>query len=261
MQNKVYKVLIADDDPMVAMINEQYVQKYGTAHSWQTAQFEIVKIAKNGKDALDFLANHDVDLVILDVYMPYLNGVETLKSIRDANYQLDVIMVTAANDSTTVAKTMHLGVVDYLIKPFAMERFHSALDKFVLYKETLNATNPLEQTSLDAMLANASQIALAQNTGLQTDTPSFGTTQNDSQQQNASLPKGIQTQTLSLISTYLQNSQTWLRADTVASETGVSIVTARHYISYLVAKRLVQESINYETGGRPSLLYKWCAKG
>ena len=70
----MYKALIVEDDPMVAMINEQYVSK--------NKNFVVVRTCRNGQEALDFLLSSDgkdVDLVIMDVFMPYLSGIETLK--------------------------------------------------------------------------------------------------------------------------------------------------------------------------------------
>ena len=64
-----YKVLIVEDDPMVSMINEQYVNR--------NKAFHVVGKCKNGKRALEFLENSDVDLIVLDVYMPLMDGFET----------------------------------------------------------------------------------------------------------------------------------------------------------------------------------------
>ena len=73
----MYKVLIVEDDPMVAMINEQYVSRNNN--------FSVVKTCRNGQEALDFLSGEkgeEIDLVIMDVFMPLLSGVEALKKIR-----------------------------------------------------------------------------------------------------------------------------------------------------------------------------------
>jgi response regulator of citrate/malate metabolism len=68
-----YKVLIVEDDPMVSMINEQYVNR--------NKAFRVVGTCKDGKSALAYLENNDVDLIVLDVYMPLMDGFETLRQI------------------------------------------------------------------------------------------------------------------------------------------------------------------------------------
>ena len=72
-----------------------------------------------------------VELLILDVYMPRMSGLELLRELRAEEITLDVVMVTAANDSRTVDALLKLGVADYLVKPFTARRFQQALDTFV----------------------------------------------------------------------------------------------------------------------------------
>ena len=62
----MYKVIIVEDDPMVTMINTHYVE--------QDNRFSVVKSFRNGNDAFNYLSNNQVDLAILDVYMPVLDG-------------------------------------------------------------------------------------------------------------------------------------------------------------------------------------------
>ena len=71
----MYKVLIVEDDPMVAMINEQYIKR--------NKNFQLVGKCKDGAAALEFLAQNSVDLIVLDVYMPHMDGLETLRTIRN----------------------------------------------------------------------------------------------------------------------------------------------------------------------------------
>ncbi len=227
-----YKVLIVEDDPMVAMINEQYVSK--------NPQFVVVASCRNGQDALDYLEANKVDLIVLDVYMPYMTGLETLKKIREKAVSAEVIMVTAANDSNTIEETMHLGVIDYLIKPFAFERFQVALEKFAAHHTTLTKNNILDQSSIDNMILNASETHPAKSSSVD--------------QEN--LPKGIQKKTLLLIQEYLEKNPGWHTVVMIAEKLGISIVTARHYMNYLEAKGIITAEINYGTGGRPSILYR-----
>ena len=227
-----YKVLIVEDDPMVAMINEQYVCK--------NPQFVVAASCRNGQEALEFLTTNKVDLIVLDVFMPYMDGIETLKKIREKKIAAEVIMVTAANDSATIEETMHLGVIDYLIKPFAFERFQVALEKFVAHHKILKENNTLDQSSIDNMISNAEENAV--------------TKTSDVDQQE--LPKGIQKKTLILIEEYLEQNEGWHTVGMIAEKLGISIVTARHYMNYLEEKGIITAEINYGTGGRPSVLYK-----
>ncbi len=221
---KTYKVLIVDDDPMVAMINEQYVCK--------NKQFKVVGSCRNGQDALNFLEKNSADLVIMDVYMPDMDGLETLKNIRQKKIQTEVIMVTAANDVATLEDTMHLGVIDFLIKPFAYERFQIALEKFISNRNAFRDSPVLNQSSVDSIITNAKKVS------------------------SKEYPKGIQEKTLGLIRDYFEKNSGWLSGEVIAENVGLSSVTIRRYMNFLVGSGEVEESINYETGGRPSMLYK-----
>ena len=223
-----YKVLIVEDDPMVAMINEQYVK--------QNKNFTVSSICRNGDEALSFLDDNAVDLIVLDVFMPVMDGVETLKTIRERKVSSEVIMVTAANDTQTLERTMHLGVLDYLIKPFTMERFSIALEKFMSQNKTLKENTILDQRSIDLLMSS----------------------KQESKQflREAEYPKGINRKTLSTIMNFFDENTGWQTVDMIADKLKISIVTIRHYMNYLVEKRIVSEDINYETGGRPSMLYR-----
>ena len=219
----MYSVLIVEDDPMVAMINEQYVKK--------NPDFFVAGKCQNGEEALDFLSSKKVDLVILDVYMPYMDGLKLLMKIRESNIQTEAIMVTAANDAPTLEQTMHMGVVDYLVKPFAYERFQVALEKFSAKKSALNGSQLLDQQSIDSIISSPA--------------PSHKV-----------FPKGIQEKTLTLIMENFGSSHEWLDGESIARNVGLSAVTIRRYMNYMVKEGLVTEEINYETGGRPRMLYK-----
>ena len=232
----MYKVLIVEDDPMVAMINEQYVCK--------NKDFCVQKTCRNGQEALEYLEetngtgskDSSIDLVIMDVFMPLMNGVETLKKIREKKLDCEVIMVTAANDPATLEETMHLGVIDFLIKPFAYERFQVALEKFIANDQAFRgAQQTIDQSYVDSLISNGGQLHL----------------------QNNELPKGIQKKTLDLLTEYLKEKKGWVSGDQISEDVGLSSVTVRHYMSYLVEKGEVNGEINYETGGRPSMLYRF----
>ena len=221
----MYKVLIVEDDPMVAMINEQYIGR--------NKKFCVVGKCKDGKSALDFLEDNSVDLLILDVFMPYVDGFETLRQIRKKQISVDVIMVTAANDRESLEEALHLGIVDYLVKPFTFDRFCMALDKFIAQTNALKDLGTLSQKSIDFIIDNARKKS------------------------DKIHPKGIQEKTLHVIMEHLkENKEIWLTGDAIAEKVGLTGVTVRRYMNYLAESGKVTGEMNYETGGRPCMLYR-----
>ena len=222
----MYKVLIVEDDPMVAMINEQYIAR--------CRSFSVAGKCSDGKSALTFLEENKVDLIIMDVYMPCMDGFETLRQIRRLQYPADVIMVTAANDRQALEEALHLGADDYLVKPFTFDRFRMALDKFASQANALKNFDKLNQKTVDYIIENSR--------GRSSET---------------ALPKGIQEKTLSLILNQLrENRESWLTGEKIAEMTGITSVTARRYLNYLSQTGRVFAEIDYSTGGRPCMLYR-----
>lgn len=221
----MYKILIVEDDPMVAMINEQYIKR--------NKNFEVVGICKDGESALSFLEENEVDLLVLDVYMPHMDGFETLRMIRNKQVTVDVIMVTAANDRESLEKALHLGIVDYLVKPFTFDRFQMALEKYIVQNNALKDIDTLNQTNIDHIIDNARK------------------------KNGDAFPKGIQEKTLQHILEYLkENHGLWFTGDELAEKVGLTSVTVRRYMNYLVESGRVIGEMNYETGGRPCMKYK-----
>ncbi len=221
----MYRVLIVEDDPMVAMINEQYVIR--------NRGFEVVGRCRDGHGALEFLSANAADLVILDVYMPRMDGFETLRQIRSRNIPVEAIMVTAANGRDALEEALHLGIVDYLVKPFTFERFSAALDKFASKHAAMRDVGTLNQQSIDFIVDAA-------------------------RRQPADAPqKGIQERTLHLISDHLgAHPGEWYTGDEIAAAVGLTVVTVRRYMNYLVESGRAESEMDYETGGRPSVRYR-----
>ena len=67
-------------------------------------------------------------LLILDIFMPTMDGLQLLGKIREHGFDVDVIIVSAANDKDKIKQALRLGAVDYIIKPFEFERFNLALN-------------------------------------------------------------------------------------------------------------------------------------
>ena len=222
------KTVIVEDDLMVASINSQFAKR--------NPNIQIVATFHNGKDALDYLKKSDADLVLLDLYMPDCTGLELLSELRSIGSEIDVIMITAANDAERINEALQLGIVDYLIKPFQYERFAQALDKYLVRKKAIESGVSFTQEEIDR-LVNAS-------------TPSAST-------KKAELQKGVQQKTLDKIRVCLSaHPGNYLPCEQIASETGLSRVTIRRYMNFLIEENEVTSMIDYSTGGRPSILYQ-----
>ena len=220
----MYKVLIVEDDPMVAMINEQYIKR--------NKNFQLVGKCKDGAAALEFMEQNSVDLIVLDVYMPHMDGLETLRTIRNRQIPVDAIMVTAANDRSSVEEALHLGIVDYLVKPFTFDRFQMALEKYISQTNAFRDFDTLNQKNIDHIIDNSRKKS------------------------EDAFPKGIQEKTLLLIMEYLKdNADNWFTGDEIAEQVGLTGVTVRRYMNYLAESGRVTAEMNYETGGRPCMRY------
>ncbi len=223
----MYNVLIVEDDPMVAMINQQYIA--------QNDGFNIMGICRDGQSAIDYIKTNKVDLVILDQYMPKMNGIDVLRIIRQQELPISVIMVTAANDSQTIEEALRLGIVDYLVKPFTAVRFGQALTTFINRQKTLSGDSTLDQKNIDELIGF--NVSSDINT----------------------LPKGIQETTLKIVEKYLKENafSKEMTSDEIADGVGISRVTIRRYMNYFIEIGNVTGRMNYETGGRPCMMYIW----
>ncbi|KGM45749.1 response regulator [Neobacillus niacini] len=221
------KVLIVEDDPMVAEFNKRYLK--------EISGFSLAGIVHNVKDAQEFLEKEQVDLLLLDVYMPGMNGLELLQSIRESKIAVDVILITAAADTEKIQKALRLGVADYLIKPFEFERFSQAMEKYKNKSALFEEKQVLKQEDLDERILHGEQR------------PSEDLTQ--------TLPKGLTQSTLqNIINVIISKEGTIFSTDDIAESTYISRVSVRKYLKYLTQIGILEESLTYGIG-RPVYFY------
>ena len=115
-------VLIVDDDFMVAEIHRRFVE--------QVDGFRAVGVARTGTEALAAVRDMKPHLMLLDVYLPDMTGLEVLQRLRSDGDLVGVIMITAARELDTVKGALDGGAADYLIKPFEFPQFKSKLEAF-----------------------------------------------------------------------------------------------------------------------------------
>jgi two-component system, CitB family, response regulator MalR len=233
----VIRVLLVEDDPMVAELNRAYVSSVDG--------FVVVGSVRSGQEALEIMRGQTqgentkcntrgqtqgVDLILLDIYMPGMQGLELLSEIRSQGLGADVILVTAASDTKSIREALRLGAVDYLIKPFEFERLKKAL---LGYKEkmlTFRHKNSVSQSELDQLLSE----------------------KNFSVSELAGLPKGLDRTTLKriveVVATYPQKD---FSADEIAKTIGITRVSVRKYLEFMTEIKAITMNVIYGAIGRP----------
>ena len=112
------KILVVDDEPEVRQLMEHFLTERG---------YEV-RIAENGRLALATLDTFVPDVVLLDMHMPEMDGLETLKELAVRAPGLPVIMVTVNEDVQTTSQLLQLGAADYVPKPFNLDYLEQAIN-------------------------------------------------------------------------------------------------------------------------------------
>ena len=137
----MYKVLFVDDDPAIGFI----VSKFSY---WKTSEFQLEKMVMSGQEALDELDGAEYDLVITDIRMPVMDGIELLTEIRKRNLKTSVVLCSTYTDFQYAREGMRLGALDYLSKPLTEDKLREELE-FV--RQFLFGQKNEESHTLDVM--------------------------------------------------------------------------------------------------------------
>ncbi|MFJ2762558.1 response regulator [Streptomyces prasinus] len=217
------RVLVVEDDPVAADAHVMYVGR--------VPGFVAVGKAATGTEARRVLERTPVDLLLLDLHLPDVHGLQLARSLRAAGHHADVVAVTSARDLTVVREGVSLGVVQYVLKPFT---FATLRDRLVRYAEFRAAVGEASgQAEVDRALA-----------ALRAPGP-------------AALPKGLSAPTLERVTLALRGADEGLTASGVAEAVGISRITARRYLEHLVDSGRAGRRPQYGTVGRPELQYRW----
>jgi response regulator of citrate/malate metabolism len=215
-------VFIVDDDFMVAKVHAGFVSAL--------AGFEVVGTAATGASALDGIARLRPDLVLLDVYLPDMTGLDVLRRLRAGSSSVDVIVISAARDVDSIRSALHGGVLHYLVKPFDRQTFESRLLDYAALRSDLDELSEAGQRDVDRLFTLARRGA-----------PS-----------PAGTPKGIAPETLELVRQALAAAgAAGLSATECSDRTGLARVSARRYLEQLVAQHQADVRQRYGTAGRP----------
>jgi response regulator of citrate/malate metabolism len=222
----VIRVLVVDDDFMVAKVHRGFVER--------VPGFTTVGLAHTGADALAQVAALRPDLVLLDIYLPDLTGLEVLRRLRERGDGPDVLAVTAARDVPTVRAALHGGVVHYLLKPFTFDVLRDRLERYAAAYGRLTDAGDVAQSDVDEMF-----LAL--------------------RPASVPLPKGLTADTSAIVAEAMRTCAGDLSAGECAEKVGLSRVSTRRYLEHFVAAGKAEVRLRYGTAGRPQRRYRWVA--
>ncbi|MEX6699465.1 response regulator [Peribacillus frigoritolerans] len=223
-------VVIVEDDENAVNIYKQFTN--------QLDQFTVIATASTGKQALNILHAAQPDLILLDIFLPDMNGIDLLREIRREYRGIDVILITAANDTETVSEAIRGGAFGYLIKPIIIDKLLATLNQYDRTRRQLHNSNLVNQDKVDTLFRTISN----------------SNTANDVQMN--SLPKGIDKHTLKMVRSKIQNVNGSLNADELGQLVGISYSTMRRYLEYLVSCNEMEVEVLYGSVGRPERKYK-----
>jgi len=245
MGSQAIRVLIVEDEPTAA--------EALALHVGRVPGFGVVGHVGTGADGLRRVAAGGVELVLLDIYLPDMSGLEVLRRLRAAGHTVDVVATTRARDLSVVQAAVSFGVTQYLVKPFTSTAVRQKLERYSAYRASIaGAGLPVAQDEIDSLFGALRETAEA--TGL---------------------PKGISSESLQTVVAALRRA---LEEDArgahpapdtgdeaagarsaaeLAGTLGMSRVTTRRYLEYLVDAGLARRQARYGSAGRPELEYRW----
>ncbi|MGD7055229.1 response regulator [Sutcliffiella horikoshii] len=220
------KVLIVEDDPMVAEFNKRYLEELDG--------FTLVDVVHSPDAAQEVLKKKEVDLLLLDNFMPGKTGLELIRNLRALQTRLDVIFITAASDAETIRAALSYGAFDYLIKPFEFDRFKQALLRYKGKVDLLSNQQVFNQKELDQQILHEQHQVM----------------------EAESLPKGLTKATLKVVMDAIQvKKSNSFSTEDIAEITQISRVSIRKYLKFLKSIGVLGERMTYGTIGRPIYQY------
>ena len=218
------RILIVEDDFMVAKVHAGFVR--------QTPGFDVVGVAHSGAEALEEARRLAPDLVLLDIHLPDISGLDLLQQLREAQPDLDALVISAAREVDTVRRALRGGIVHYLMKPFSGEDLRDRLEH---YRRTYHS---LAESAGQAEQEDVNEV--------------FGI-----KRAARPLPKGCSPETLQLVKAMLRGAPGDVSATEAAEQLGTSRVSARRYLEYLTEEGQVVVQLRYGGVGRPERRYLW----
>ncbi|SCL73379.1 response regulator [Micromonospora peucetia] len=219
-------VLVVDDDFMVARIHRGFVERIDG--------FRVVGTASTGEEAIAAVNEFRPDLVLLDLYLPDMFGLDVVTRLRAARHDCDVLVISAAREAEAVRRSVRYGAVNYLLKPFGFDELRSRLEQYAARRNSPRVTVVTDQADVDRVLSRS---------GAHTAT--------------SALPRGLSAETAELVERALREHSGTLSAAECANAVGISRVSARRYLEHFTDTGRAEVGLRYGSAGRPERRYSW----
>lgn len=217
-------VLVVDDDFMVARINRDFVER--------VAGFRVVGTVRTGGETLKAVAALSPDLVLLDLYLPDIFGLDVVARLRADGHDCDFLVISAAREAESVRAAARQGAVNYLLKPFDVKDLQDRLERYAAQRAALGRLVVSGQADVDRAFHRNAPVG------------------------PAPLPKGMSVETAELVKRALMSADSPMSAAECAAQVGISRVSARRYLEHFGSAGLARVSLKYGTG-RPERLFQW----
>ena len=232
---QVYKTIIVEDDLMVCAILEKQLGRF--------SQLQLCGNFRSCSDALTYLTEdpEGAQLVVLDYYMPGMNGIEFLAELRKTNIDVQVIMITSAGDYSIIRSAMCHGICDYVLKPFNSARLEKAIGRFETTMRLIKTTHVWTQDKVDTLLSPHKHynVEPVNESGV----PS---------------PGKINKTTLENVRAYMRlNAGKKMPLVEISEGLTLSTVTSRRYLKYMNSLGEINITLDCKTGGRPSEIFEY----
>ncbi len=214
-----------EDEEQIAYFHSLFLKK--------VEGFTLVAQARTFEEGLQQVKEQKPDLLLLDVYIGDRNGLDILKQVRLEERNVDVILITSANDAYTVQTGYRFGVIDYLVKPFTFARFKEALDRYRFMKQETEQPSFVQQEIDNFLQRNETNQIV----------------------EKVHMPKGITEVTATRVLEALDDTK-WQTAAELEERTTISHVSLRKYLRYFHEQGFIEKDLVYLTHGRPYNRYR-----
>lgn len=134
VEEKKLTVLVVDDEEVVRIAIAELICK----------DYKVI-VAANGQEAIDKVKEHKIDLMLLDLLMPGIHGIDVVKEVKKINNEIDIIVLTALDEAKMAWQAQEIGACDYITKPYQNDellfRLKKAADSYLKMQETKKEMN------------------------------------------------------------------------------------------------------------------------